>query len=195
LPPILSRYPAIEFFNGADIIDAITVRDQEDLELHKEEQRNKKYKREETEDRLEVLLIRLDPEFVVPLRGARQSIDSKNPDHVRHFATSLRELFTHVLHTLATDEKVMAWSTSSEHYHNGKPTRRVRLLYICQNLNQEPFSAFLEKDIDAGLAFLKLFQGGTHKIAPRYTDSQLRIMLIRMEYLLTFILETWSLDK
>jgi hypothetical protein len=194
LPPILSRFPAIEFFNGVDVVNAITTRHYEDIEFQEEKRRAKEDLKEETEDRLEVLLVRLNVEFVVPLRGARHSLDSLDPDRVRHIAASLRELFTHVLQTLAPDNKVKAWSGAPEHYDKGRPTRRARLLYICRALNQEPFSTFLEKDIDAGLEFLKLFQRGTHEVVTKYTDIQLRAMLVRMESLLRFLLEIWSTD-
>jgi hypothetical protein len=194
LPPVVSKFPAIEFFNGVDVVDSITIRPYEDIEFQEEKQRAEEQVWEETEDRLEALLIRLNTGLIVPLRGARQSLDSANPDHVRHFAVSLRELFTHVLHALSPDDKIRTWSTAPEHYDKGKPTRRARLLYICRILNQEPFSTFLEKDIEAGLEFLKLFQRGTHEVVPKYTDIQLRIMLVRMESLLRFLLEIWSID-
>jgi len=194
LPPVVSRFPTIEFFNGVDVVDSITIRYDEDIELQKEKRRAEDDVKEETEDRLETLLVGLNAELVVPLRGARQSLDSANPDHARHLAASLRELFTHVMHTLAPDDKVMAWSTAPEHYDKGRPTRRARLLYICRALNQEPFSTFLEKDIDAGLEFLQLFQRGTHEVVPKYTHFQLRIMLVRMESLLRLLLEIWITD-
>lgn len=144
---------------------------------------------QETESAIEELLGKLNVELMRLLHGARQSLESTNPDKVRHFATSLRELFTHVLHTLSPDDQVKNWSNSPTHYDRGKPTRRARLLYICRSLNHGPFSDFIEKDIDAVLEFLKLFQRGTHEITPTYTDSQLKIMLVRMESALRFLLE------
>ncbi len=194
LPPIVSKFPAIEFYNGVDVVDSITIRHHEDIEFQEEKRWIEEEVRKETEDRLEALLVRLNAELIVLLRGARQSLDSANPDHARHFATSLRELFTHVLHTLAPDDKIRAWSTAPEHYGKGRPTRRARLLYICRTLNHEPFSTFIEKDIDAGLEFLQLFQRGTHEVVPKYADIQLRIMLVRMESLLRFMLEIWNTD-
>jgi hypothetical protein len=61
-------------------------------------------------------------------------------------------------------------------------------------VNQEQFSTFVEKDIDAALEFLGLFQRGTHEVVPKYTEMQLRIMLLRMEYLLRYLLEIGSAD-
>jgi len=194
LPPIVSRYSAVEFFNGVRIAQAVTIQSDEfelDFELEEETHQVEKDVQQETESAIEELLGKLNVELMRLLHGARQSLESTNPDKVRHFATSLRELFTHVLHTLSPDDQVKNWSNSPTHYDRGKPTRRARLLYICRSLNHGPFSDFLEKDIDAVLEFLKLFQRGTHEITPTYTDIQLKMMLVRMESALRILLEIW----
>jgi hypothetical protein len=192
VPPIISRLPAVEFFNGTNVIDVITTaRTEKDSELEEERQETSEEVRRETEDRLELLLAELNKELVTPLQGARQTIESDNPDRIRHFSTSLRELFTHVLHLLAPDDKVKEWSMDPTYYKQGRPIRKARLLYICRVLNQDPFSTFVEKDIDTVLAFLELFQQGTHEVTPKYSDFQLRIMLTRMESTLRFLLEIW----
>jgi hypothetical protein len=192
LPPIISKLPAVEFFNGVTIIEKITDSAEEDAEFESEQRIATEETRKETGDRLEALLRELDAELIIPLQGARESLNSENPDRIRHFAASLRELFTHVLHTLAPANRVKEWSTAPEYYDDkGRPTRRVRLLYICRVLNQEPFSKFVEKDIDTVLEFLQLFQQGTHEVMSKFTDFQLAIMLVRMESTLRFILEIW----
>jgi Predicted pPIWI-associating nuclease len=190
LSPLVSRYSAVEFFNGVKVAESVTV-ESDEFELEKETHQLEKDIQQETESVLEELLGRLNAELIVPLHGARQSLESINPDRVRHFTTSLRELFTHVLHTLSPDDKVKNWSISAKHCYGGKPTRRARLLYICRSLNHDPFSDFLEKDIDAVLEFLTLFHRGTHEITPTYTDFQLKMMLVRMESALRFLLEIW----
>lgn len=194
LPPIVSRYSAVEFFNGVRVAETVTFESDEaelDSDLERETHQLEEDIQHENESVLEELLGKLNMELTVLLFGARQSLESANPDKVRHFATSLRELFTHVLHTLSPDGKVKAWSDSPEHYDRGKPTRRARLLYNCRSWNHDPFSDFLEKDIDAVLEFLKLFQRGTHEVIPTYTDFQLKMMLLRMESTLRFLLEIW----
>lgn len=194
LPSVVSRHSAVEFFNGVRVAESVTVESDEfglDSEFEGEIHQLEKDIQQETESLLEELLGELNVELIVPLYGARQSLKSTNPDRVRHFAASLRELFTHVLHTLSPDEKIRNWNNSPEYYDRGRPTRRARLLYICRSLNHDPFSDFLEKDIDAVLEFLKLFQRGTHEIIPTYTNIQLKIMLVRMESTLRFLLEIW----
>jgi hypothetical protein len=104
----------------------------------------------------------------------------------------LRELFTHVLHQLAPNNKIKNWSTSSKHYHNGNPTRRARLLHICRELNNKPCLNFLNIDIESVLDLLDLFQSGTHKVKTELSDEQLNLMLMRMEGVLTSLLLVWK---
>lgn len=193
LPPVIFKLPAVEFFNGVIVVDKITIRKEEDTEFEEERQQATEGTRKETADRLEILLTELNAELLIPLHGARESLTSANPDRIRHFTISLRELFTQVLHTLASDDKVKGWSNLPAHYDDkGRPTRKARLLYICRVLNHAPFSTFIEKDVDAVVAFLQLFQQGTHEVTSKYTDFQLRIMLVWMESALRFILEIWN---
>lgn len=192
LPPIVSRYSAVEFFNGVRLAEAVTIQSDEfelDFEFEEETHQLEKYVQQDTESVLEELLGKFNVELMGLLHGARQSLESTNPDKVRHFAISLRELFTHVLHTLSPDDQVKNWSNSPEHYDRGKPTRRARLRYICRSLKHGPFSDFIEKDIDAVLEFLKAFQQGTHGITHPYTDHQVKMMRVRMESTLRFLLE------
>jgi Predicted pPIWI-associating nuclease len=160
-----------------------------DAELEEERQETTKGVRRETEDRLNYLLAELNQELLTLLKGAQQTLESENPDRVRHFSASLRELFTNILHLLAPDDEVKGWSTEPTYYERGRPTRKARLFYICRLLNHDPFSTFVEKDIDTMLVFLQLFQQGTHEAASKYSDYQLRIMLTKMESTLRFLLE------
>jgi hypothetical protein len=185
LPPILSRLPTVEFYHGVNLLRATSVDVAEETEGD--------YVRDEieaeTEDALEKFLIDLHPPLAQMLNGARQALSSDNPDRVRHFSASLRELFMHVLHRLAPDDEVRAWSNSPAHYDRGRLTRKARLLYISRSINQEPFDAFVEKDIDAALEFLKLFQRGTHEVNTEYTPVQLRALEVRMDSTLRFLFE------
>jgi len=94
-----------------------------------------------------------------------------------------------VLHQLAPDNEIQGWSSSPEHYHEGKPTRKARLLFICRHINQMPLVKFVEKDIDAAIEFLNLFQRGTHAVDVQYTPAQLTALTVRMDSILRFILE------
>jgi hypothetical protein len=190
-PPTITRLPAVEFYNGVSVVDAITLPEEPDIESEIGSKEFLDEARKENDDRLILLLSEIDANLIIPLQGARLSLTSTNPDRARHFATSLRELFTHVVHALAPDHEVKAWSNMPEHFEKGRATRRARLLYICRGLNQDRFSEFVEKDITAVLAFLQLFQRGTHQVVAEYSDLQLRMMLVRMESSIRFLLEIW----
>jgi hypothetical protein len=193
LSPTLLKYTSVEFFNELNIIESITT----DVDIHFEhDEEINKFKediKKETENTIEQLLRELNPDLINLLNGARYVLlDSKNPDRVRHFASSLRELFTHVLHQLAPNNKIKNWSTSSNYYHNGNPTRKARLLYICRELNNKPCLNFLNIDIESVLDLLDLFQSGTHKIKTELSEHQLNLMLMRMEGVLTSLLLVWK---
>lgn len=197
LPPELSRFPSVEFFNGVEVVDAVTLKPSDyDIKLQQEKQQVDEDIKAETADKLNTFLINLNRDLLIPLDGARQSLTSENPDRARHLSTSLRELITHILYILAPDEKIKEWIDDPQYLDNkGKPTRRARLFYICRNINQAPFSRFVEKDVDAALEFLQLFQRGTHEVVPNYTDAQLKTMLLRMESLLRYLLELADMDR
>jgi Predicted pPIWI-associating nuclease len=136
LPPSISRLPAVEFFTGTVWVESITEKTQEDQDVSEVRLHTLQTTQEESRDRLEQLLMMLDPDLVYLWRGAQASLTSANPDHVRHFATSLRELFTQVLHALAPDDKVRVWSNRPEYYDHNRPTRKARLNYIFRNYSR-----------------------------------------------------------
>ena len=103
----------------------------------------------------------IDVQLLPMYQGAIDAITSNNVDHVRHATTSLRELFTQILHKLAPDEAFFKWNQDELNLDNGRPTRKGRLLNICRNINCDPFKAFVDQDILAALAFLDLVQKGT----------------------------------
>jgi hypothetical protein len=123
---------------------------------------------------------------LLPLyQGALEAVRSKNPDRVRHASTSLRELFTHVLHRLAPDSGVLDWIPEGSLLdQKGRPTRRARLLYVCRHVHHGDFATFIEADLKSALEFLSLLQKGTHGVSPEFTDAQLQALVARMESLL-----------
>jgi hypothetical protein len=132
----------------------------------------------------------IDVQLLPMYQGAIDAITSNNVDHVRHATTSLRELFTQILHKLAPDEAFFKWNQDELNLYNGRPTRKGRLLYICRNINCDPFKTFVDQDILAALVFLDLVQKGTHAKKKPFNERQLKALLIRMESLLDFIIRT-----
>jgi hypothetical protein len=93
------------------------------------------------------------------------------------------------LHSLAKDQDIQRWTTDDSHYHNGRPTRRTRLLYVTRDINAEPFTEFVEADATAALLLVDALHSGTHQVSSSLSDDQLRAMVSRMESLLLFLLQ------
>jgi hypothetical protein len=134
------------------------------------------------------LIASFDVSLLPLYQGAIDAIKSKNIDYVRHATTSLRELFTHILHELAPDALFFKWNQDESNLYNGRPTRKGRLLYICRDINCTPFTTFVDRDVSAAGTFLDLFEKGTHAIEKPYDERQMKALLIRMECLLSFII-------
>lgn len=183
--PTLTKSASIEYFTGANLLEAISV----DEEQIAEEEIIKNEILLGNESSLTSYLLRLDTGLTKMWLGANAAVSSSNPDKVRHFSASIRELFTHVIHILAPDEQIKKWSNDSFLYDKGKPTRKARLLFIYRNISNNPFTKFVEKDVSATVEFLGLFQEGTHAITASFSGHQLIALKARVESTLKFLLE------
>lgn len=185
LHPSISRCVPSEYFLGSNLLETISVRE----EICVEEEIAKSEIQYENESTLSEYLPRINDGLYKMWKGAIEAYHSDNPDRVRHFSTSIRELFTHVIHNLAPDNEIKNWSKEESFYHLGRPTRKVRLNYICRNISNDSFKTFVKKDVDATLAFIDIFQKGTHEIEPSFTTDQLAAIRNKAESILKFILE------
>lgn len=181
--PIITRHPPIELFRESKVLKEITVPQDEQL---LEVESDVKVIPEETS--LYDWLMELDPRLPDLLRGAHQALKSPNPDRARHAATSLRELFTHVIHFIAPDDDIKKWTLEDEYFYEGKPTRRARLLYVCRQIDFDELSDFVNADVNASLTLVDALQSGTHGIKSSLSDRQINVMIDRMESLLFFML-------
>jgi hypothetical protein len=141
------------------------------------------------------LLQQVDPGLARPYIGARDAMYGNNADRARHILSSLRELWNHLLRRLAPDDLVAAWipgvSNQKDLLHDGKPTRRARVLYVCRELNNEPLTDFLMHDTRALVKLIELFNR-VHELETALTDEQLRAILIRTDSWLMYILQISS---
>jgi len=115
----------------------------------------------------------LDSSFPALLEGAHGAIYSKNPDRCRHFASSHRELCTLLLHALAPDGAVRKWTTDPNHFQNGNPTRKARLLYIARRAQNTPFKEFFTQNF---LNQMQLLNADEHQKNQDYTEEQLILL-------------------
>lgn len=184
---IMIQQPPTDFYLATHLSNTIT---EQQTQLTKEEKEILEREHKRTNPLLCEALSQLNPELLVAYQGAVDSLNSKNPDKQRHLAVSLRELFTHVLHTLSPNKEFNKWNTNPDNLHNDNPTREGRLRYIYRNIDFSPFNEFVERDIETAITFLKLFQKGTHETRGPFDEQQSQALLSRMESLLYFILRT-----
>ena len=148
--------------------------------------------RQDTEKSLNDLFHRFNPKLKPLLHGAREAIYSTNPDKERHILVSLREMITHILHGISPDKEVKKWTSAPEHYHNNRPTRKARILYVCRNINFGPFEDFMHYDVESTIKFIELLNNGTHRVEPSLTEEQLESLIVRAESMAEFLLTTWK---
>jgi hypothetical protein len=138
------------------------------------------------ENELMAWLGSIDASFPMMLEGAKISANSQNPDHCRHFASSHRELCTHILHSLSPDEDVSEWTDDPNHFYEGRPTRRTRLLYIVRHYRNQPFVEFFLRDF---LNQIDLLNADQHRRNQDYTESELLLLHERFLSDLGFLME------
>jgi hypothetical protein len=195
LSPSVTRLPAVELLNGARALAWLTI-PTDDTAWEAEFEVVATEVNEPIGDGVEQLLYQIRPQLVDMLLGARSALDSSNPDRIRHYAVSIRELFTHLLHLLAPDQEIRAWSQEREYYdEKNRPTRRARLLYICREVNHPPLAECLSADIKALVQFMDVLQYGTHNEAPVFTGAQLQVLQNRAESGLRFLLAVAHLAR
>lgn len=195
ISPEISRLSAIEYFNATDLVVSISLREVNQTEFEEEKSDVREIIYLETQDILDYLLSEINNDFIKMRQGAKQALKSTNPDRIRHFITSYRELFTHIVHTLAPDKEIKEWTTDAEFFSNGRPTRKARMLYIYRNNNQSQIKTFIEKDIDSTLEAMNLFQKGTHATDSSFTEFQLKALEIRIEATLRLLLESNRIEN
>ena len=136
------------------------------------------------------LLERAGPEFVSMYEGAIEALNGDNPDRSRHVLTSLRSLWDHVLRKFAPIQEVMKWITDygeEAYLHDGNPTRRAKVNYMLREAKNDPLMEFIEADTDAMVKLYDLYNR-LHGLEAGVTDQQLRIITLRTESYLTYIL-------
>jgi hypothetical protein len=183
--PLLFRLTPVEYFNEVDLCKLISIEATPGLEI--DFTRNEIFS--ENQVGLQQHLPRIDKELLRLWEGAKEALDSDNPDRVRHFSISIRELFTHLLHIVAPDNAIKKWTTDEKYYYEGKPTREARLMYICRDIDNGDFHKFIVKDVGATLEFMRLFQEGTHSIKSQMSDKQLMAIKARAESTIRYLIE------
>jgi hypothetical protein len=177
LPDAIRYFPTIEMHNTSVVVGKLLAGDvyEVDNEIIAPDT-----------DELSDWLRRLDPSFPTMLEGANQAIYSTNPDRCRHFASSHRELCTHILHSLAPDNAVEEWTKDPKHFHEGRPTRKARLLYVVRDYQNALFVDFFIQDFSNQM---DLLNADEHRKRQEYTEKQLLLLHERFLSALQFLME------
>jgi hypothetical protein len=194
LNSLVESFPPVEVFNHTNLLWGLGRRvDAGPAQARPKRQVPEPLREEVSEEARATLLSLLEarwPQLLPLWRGARQALDSKNPDRVRHYIISYREILTHLIHFLAPDEQVLSWVGGKPDYlHDGRPTRRARLLYLSRNIERRNFGPFVVKDVGAAVAVFRLFNEGTHALEAGFSARDLIELQIRADNLLLFLLK------
>ena len=174
--PFVAKYSPIEYSLELDVLDRISVEQEEEVDG-------------EGLPSVDDELAGFDDRLLTLIKGARASLRSDNLDRARHVTTSVRELFTQILHGLAPDDELRKWSADPDHYHDKRPTRRARLLFICRKFSCDPLTKFVEDDVRAALTLIDSLNAGTHVVQSKLSEFQLAAIVYRMEALALFLLK------
>ena len=139
-----------EIFTTGYALDAIVTPNKTIVDEESSEAQLVAEVKDETSECIE-LLRSVDPALVQLYVGAREALHGTNADRVRHVLSSLRELWNHLLRRLAPDENIYTWipEDTTDLLHEGRPTRRARVLYVCRDLDCDSLSDFLVQDTRA----------------------------------------------
>lgn len=139
------------------------------------------------------MLHAVDPALATPYVGARDALQSGNSDRARHVLSSLRELWNHLLRRIAPDEQVLPWAAEKDRnlLHEGRPTRKARILYLSREINHGALTNFIVQDTGALIALVELFNR-VHELDLNLTDQQLRALILRADSWLMYILQIWE---
>ena len=190
IEPNITQYPSPEAFREAESLEEITVPKHDEGALDK-----CKVPEIFGEKSLEKLLWEINPNLVNLLQGARQALNTDNPDRARHVTVSLRELVREVLDRVAPDDKIQDWTDDPCHYHKGRPKRQARLWYINREISSGPLSKCVSADETAFLVWFQKLNAGTHAIRSRLTDRELQSLVFRIESDLLLWLRENSTNK
>ncbi|HWB62046.1 MAG TPA: hypothetical protein VG603_00950 [Chitinophagales bacterium] len=184
--------PAVEIINTSNIVQSFSPQIKS---LQVEECEAIQEVENENYQELVQLLHRLNPSLVNLWTGANEALKSKNEDKVRHISASLRELMTQIIHQIAPTDKIKAWTNEAKYYHEGKPTREARFIYITERLNDGDFSKLIQLDIRVTRQVFELLNSGTHAINSKFSDNQTIYLVQKVKSVIVNLLHIHFMDR
>lgn len=187
----LAVLPSDSLLLHADVLEQISV-DERDSDLAGEREEYISQLEEEFGLSVQTLLAGIDSRLPQLLAGTENALDSTSSDRIRHVSISGRELVTHVLQKLASDDEVGNWSAEPKFFHNGRPTRRARIKYITRHQDSPNITNFIEKDLEALLALLSVLHEGTHSLSAEDIEIFLPSLVLRLKVAIDLLLKASS---
>ncbi len=183
----VADYPPRSLLLHADIAEQVSVVEPSTA-LASEREDHVRYIRSSEDHALPELLDAVDPRLSRLLGGAESALAKREEDWLRHFSISSRELVTHVLHVLAPDEDIRAWTTDTTYFSNGQPTRRARTDFILQKTGSSEDAAYVDAVFRALLATHDLLQKGSHALAAERLEALASTMLGQLKVSLAVLI-------
>lgn len=131
----------------------------------------------------------LDKGLVTMWRGSWDALRSRRPDYIRHSLISARELCNKVLHALAPDDQVKAWSKDPKHYdEKNRATRTARMLYIASGVSIPSLGTYLRKEIAASVELFDVLNK-VHDISPPFDEIHMELILRKVHSTICTMIE------
>lgn len=141
-------------------------------------------------DELGARLDRVGPGLSEAYRGARQAVEDRGADWVRHAGISMRELLDHLLRILAPNDALTQWclQPTDGEFAQGKWTRRVQLRYIFRDVRTSGSERLIDNITEFVLALFYSKNSAVHTLIAPLAPEGMQLLFIEFQGQLAAIL-------
>jgi hypothetical protein len=184
LPSVLYRAPTVEVYAAsAGALGLVAEPPSAHPQLYTERE-------DEVVASLPGLLASVSVKLVEMYQGAVSLVESTSADSNRHFSISLRELMNHALRLLAPDASVTQWAEKSDDdFVKGHPTRPGRVRYIMRRMKNTAYEPFIREDMRQVVRLIEALNDGTHAIDSEAEALARKLVLRRVEFFVSLLIE------
>lgn len=189
----LDSFPALEVYGHSSLLRSLShLGGAEPAEAEEDEEQEE---REELGQRgrvsLQTLLGSRHPKLMHMWVGARKALNSQNPDRIRQYCASQRQLLLELLRVAAPDHAVKAWSDDAENFWSrnpkNQPTWQARLRFLCAQADRQDYGSFVVVDAESALKIYSLLNKGVHEVQAGFNSRQIGDLRLRADNLLLFV--------
>lgn len=187
----IGSFPGIEIYAHMNLLRGLAWEGSTEP-AEEEEPRRREEIAEESGGSLLGLLSTHRPDLLHMRRGAGEAVASGNPDRVRQYCASMRQLLLELLRTAAPDTEIRKWTTDPRHYQElnpkNQPTWRARIEYLCNRADRRRYTHFVVRDAASALGVYRRLNKGVHAINAGFSSRQVTDLQIRSDNLILFVL-------